>query len=904
LKNKEEVFMRKKFTSFILLLFVGVIFGYENPLYQISMDPADFQILVETQDDDNYYDAQITIDDVVYACEVRFRGSTSLALFPEKPSWKIKFPDDENPFLAEKINLNAEFGDRSLMRNHVMMKTFEMLDEPVSSSSYVNLEVNGNYMGLFHQIENIDEEFLDKKNINSDNMYKGVNHSCIMAPYVKWYQMKVAWDKKLDNDDNYEFLLPYFNRLFYSDEASGLEEVQNNYDIENVLNYLAIQFVFVSMDCFSKNYYLVYDENEGKFKMIPWDMDITFGNISPTGAFGDDAYTTIEFDHMSSHVLYRRLLDDPTYKAMFDEKVNSICTTVFESVSNEINTTYDTIKNDWYNQPDSLKVCSNSEFDAEIQRLHAFMGNRAAYLNDFEFPQSKFIGDFYASNAYPTEFNPNVTLRVTSEQPQNVLLLYAYNFEFGTTTTYDFGTQRLYDNGESYDLEANDSVYGCQLDTSEFPEGLIMYAYHGFDDESSLLEFQQKLNDRDHYPLNGLFYMGYVRTHMNALNKLGEYQNLETDCQITAVYESSNEKLIKLKNISERNVDLAYCYLQYGEEEQRIVFPENIQLEPSQSVIVTTDTDEAELYFSNEKIVGGLFFDLEIGNDIRLLDPKFDDVLNYTISEFSEVTLPTHPIVINEVNYNSADWLDSGDWIELYNNSAIAVDVSNWHFRDDNSDHDFVIPEGTEIEANGYLVIAQDQSLFDAVFSDVGNIVYGFDFGLGGNGDTVQILDENEVFVDAVEYEDSGDWPNSADGEGKTMELIYPELDNNDADSWDASLNNGTPGAQNSVYEIGNEAYSVSNKMTSKIYPMPYVMNKERSSLTIEFAMPKAGNVEISVYNIKGQKMFTSGEMKYEKGVQKYSLASFQKKNISTGIYFYKIKTDFGRVAERFLILK
>ena len=51
-----------------------------------------------------------------------------------------------------------------------------------------------------------------------------------------------------------------------------------------------------------------------------------------------------------------------------------------------------------------------------------------------------------------------------------------------------------------------------------------------------------------------------------------------------------------------------------------------------------------------------------------------------------------------------------------------------------------------------------------------------------------------------VEYDDDSPWPSSADGNGSTIELKNPNLDNEQPENWAASAEFGTPGKTNSVF--------------------------------------------------------------------------------------------------------
>ncbi len=62
------------------------------------------------------------------------------------------------------------------------------------------------------------------------------------------------------------------------------------------------------------------------------------------------------------------------------------------------------------------------------------------------------------------------------------------------------------------------------------------------------------------------------------------------------------------------------------------------------------------------------------------------------------------PVRINEVESNNGT---PGDWVELYNPSPNAVDLSGFVFRDDDDTHNYVIPAGTTIAGNSYYLIEE-----------------------------------------------------------------------------------------------------------------------------------------------------------------------------------------------------
>lgn len=165
-------------------------------------------------------------------------------------------------------------------------------------------------------------------------------------------------------------------------------------------------------------------------------------------------------------------------------------------------------------------------------------------------------------------------------------------------------------------------------------------------------------------------------------------------------------------------------------------------------------------------------------------------------------------ILINEIHYNpgSAQGADSDyEFFELHNSGAAAVDLTGWTIDDRVEEgHNAVthaFAPGTTLAAGGYLVLAIDAAAVEAWYGISG--VVQWDAGELDNGDDpILVRDASSAIVDEVFYDD-GDtgWPASPDGDGPSLELINPALDNAPPANWAASANlGGTPGAANSVY--------------------------------------------------------------------------------------------------------
>ena len=157
-------------------------------------------------------------------------------------------------------------------------------------------------------------------------------------------------------------------------------------------------------------------------------------------------------------------------------------------------------------------------------------------------------------------------------------------------------------------------------------------------------------------------------------------------------------------------------------------------------------------------------------------------------------------VMIHEINYNSSDKVDTEDWVEFYNASNRDIDMGGWIFSDSVDSNRYVFSSNTVIKRSGYLILSRDTTAFRHFFPDVNLLCGNMDFGFSSGGELLRLYDQGGVLVDSVHYDDKLPWPAEADGNGPTLELISPDLDNNLAENWRAGDHYGSPGLPNHTY--------------------------------------------------------------------------------------------------------
>lgn len=161
-------------------------------------------------------------------------------------------------------------------------------------------------------------------------------------------------------------------------------------------------------------------------------------------------------------------------------------------------------------------------------------------------------------------------------------------------------------------------------------------------------------------------------------------------------------------------------------------------------------------------------------------------------------------VVINEVAWPGSSASAYDEWIELYNTTGSAINLTGWKIVDDNGAQTYNL-SGT-IAAGGYFLIERSQAV-----TSVGADVLISGISLANTGDTLELQDASGTRVDIVNSS-GGAWPAGTTTGYYTMERISAAVSGSSSSNW-ANNNgvtrngtnsgggaiNGTPRAKNSV---------------------------------------------------------------------------------------------------------
>lgn len=154
------------------------------------------------------------------------------------------------------------------------------------------------------------------------------------------------------------------------------------------------------------------------------------------------------------------------------------------------------------------------------------------------------------------------------------------------------------------------------------------------------------------------------------------------------------------------------------------------------------------------------------------------------------------PLRITEIMYSPPGG-SFHEFIELQNTSTAAVDLGGMYF----DGITFMFNEGTTLGSGARAVLGSntDTNAWKANYPGV-NPLGWFGGNLDNSGERISLYDRFGNLITSVDYSDGGGWPTAADGGGRSLEVLNPTGNPDEAANWQASAANlGTPGAANSA---------------------------------------------------------------------------------------------------------
>jgi hypothetical protein len=310
-----------------------------------------------------YHPVTLTLGDETVDAMVRLKGNWSWSC--DKMQFVVSF-DEVDPDARfhglRKLMFDAPWYDRTLLHERVAFPIFASLGLPYSCANNAKVYVDGEYYGLYANLERIDHEYLERNFEDpGGNLYQAAS------------ELKTN-EAEGDTSD-----------LAALQAATDIDALDASIDLDEAVAEWAAEAMIPAMDNYwagvEINYY-VYDRPGDGFVWLPYDLDISFGDAaySDGSLVWPDAVDSdpITYEHpgWKKEPLFETVLADPYWCDQFVAALERArAAYVPDDLVSEVDTWDAQIRDAMAQDP--RKPFSNADHAASVASMKAFFQQRA-----------------------------------------------------------------------------------------------------------------------------------------------------------------------------------------------------------------------------------------------------------------------------------------------------------------------------------------------------------------------------------------------------------------------------------------------------------------------------------------------------------------------------------------------
>ena len=448
---------------------------------------------------------------------VRFKGNSSYRPENRKNPLNIKLDHiikDQEYQGYGTLRLSNGYKDPTQVRE---VLSYEMARKymPASRANYIKVTINGDYLGLYTSVQDVDKNFLNEYYYSKNNpFFKGeLIHSGGTTIQQVWGyagsdESRYANNYELKSDDGWDDLIGFL--YTFNNDVDNVETVLN---VDRHLWMLAFDVLMVNLDApinFGHNFYL-YQDDAGRFNPIVWDLNENFGvfvnlmgqagpgqkvgGLDTNGLQELDLFFNAEND---TYPIIKQILSIPSYRKMYVAHMKTLINDLFAS--------------GWYiDRANELQYIIDAEVQADPNQFYSyndFKNNITQSLGGGQQPgrpamQVIGIQELMETRSQFLLNQPEMQAGAPAIQNWDLPSSQVAYTSFSITATVTNATQVLFcyrdtpenafqkiemlDDGIHADGEAGDNVYGTELqpDASD-----IQYYLYAVNEDAAVFEPQ------------------------------------------------------------------------------------------------------------------------------------------------------------------------------------------------------------------------------------------------------------------------------------------------------------------------------------------------------------------------------------------------------------------------------
>ena len=245
----------------------------------LEMDPTDAQVLFRKElFDKSSFPVTLVMDGVKHPGRVEVMGSSTRRL--AKRSILIKLDKGSEWKGQRRIALDAMANDDSMLRERMTWDTISALGMTAPEVRYRRLDVNGDFIGLFLQVEWIGPDMFQRFGLGAEGEFfsPDSNAFCGDLSAVSEGRARQCWEKIAPGDRSYASIAELGQGIADTPIENFDDFLARHFDVDSVLNWILVNTLTANGDTYNKNYFLYRSTLDQRWTVVPFDYDLAFGN--------------------------------------------------------------------------------------------------------------------------------------------------------------------------------------------------------------------------------------------------------------------------------------------------------------------------------------------------------------------------------------------------------------------------------------------------------------------------------------------------------------------------------------------------------------------------------------------------------------------------------------------------
>ncbi|RKH68555.1 Inner spore coat protein H [Corallococcus sp. AB049A] len=264
------------------------------PEYVLTMPPetlAKFMANPLTEEQDATFQA----NGKTFPVKVRLRGAS--ARYFEKKSWNVSFADKDKFEGRTSLNLIAEYADASMLAEKISYDLLAAMRVPASKATFVRLSVNGQYEGVFLEVEQVNKAFVKARQFPDDDAtiyragWKDTEFKTWKVPY------QGDWVKKTNESEPDDALWEVLDVINHTPEPQLVAALEKNLELESYVRSMVLDALMSNNFVEDSESYFIHDDITGRWRYVPWDLNNVDARWWYTNSVQDQSASTSNMKH-------------------------------------------------------------------------------------------------------------------------------------------------------------------------------------------------------------------------------------------------------------------------------------------------------------------------------------------------------------------------------------------------------------------------------------------------------------------------------------------------------------------------------------------------------------------------------------------------------------------------------